>query len=100
MNTKFSEYDVVKSSRSLTEDVPSGTLGAVLMVFASIHPQYEVEFVNNAGESLALLTVKEDDLEFVQLADRGNRNSLGSSDRPWQLSRVQNIGGRPKRSTL
>ena len=70
------------------------------MVFASIHPQYEVEFVNNAGESLAVLTVKKDDLEFVQLADRGNRNSLESSDRPWQLSSVQNIGSRPKRSTL
>jgi hypothetical protein len=76
MNTKFSEYDVVKLSRSLSGDVPSGTLGAVLMVFASIHPQYEVEFVNNAGESLAVLTMKEGDLEFVKIADRGNRNSL------------------------
>jgi Domain of unknown function (DUF4926) len=69
MNAKFFEYDIVKSIRSLGEDVPVGTSGAVLMVFASIHPQYEVEFVDNLGESLAVLTVKEEDLEFVQHAD-------------------------------
>lgn len=69
MNAKFFEYDVVRSIRSLGEDVPSGTSGAVLMVFASMYPQYEVEFVDNAGESLAVLTVKEDDLELVQRAD-------------------------------
>ncbi|MDY7548914.1 DUF4926 domain-containing protein [Glaciimonas sp. Gout2] len=66
MKTKFFEYDVVRSIRSLAPDVPSGTSGAVLMVFASMHPQYEVEFVDNVGDSLAVLTVKEDDLELVQ----------------------------------
>ncbi len=39
------------------------------MVFASAHPQYEVEFVDSAGESLAVLTVKEEDLELVQRAN-------------------------------
>ena len=100
MNTKFFEYDVVKSIRSLSGDVPSGTFGAVLMVFASIHPQYEVEFVDNAGESLAVLTVKEEDLEFVQLADRNNRDSLGISGQSWQLSKTPNVESKPKRSTL
>jgi hypothetical protein len=66
MNTKFVEYDVVKSTRSLGDGVPSGTTGAILMVFASEHPQYEVEFVDSEGESLAVLTVKEEDLELVQ----------------------------------
>jgi hypothetical protein len=69
MNAKFFEYDVVRSIRSLGENVPSGTSGAVLMVFVSLHSQYEVEFVDNAGESLAVLTVKEEDLELVQRAD-------------------------------
>ncbi len=36
------------------------------MVFASEHPQYEVEFVDSEGESLAVLTVKEENLELVQ----------------------------------
>ena len=46
--------------------VPIRTAGGVLMVFASGHPQYEVEFVDSAGESLAVLTVNEEDLELVQ----------------------------------
>ena len=69
MNTKFFEYDVVKSVRCIGEEVPGGTSGTVMMVFASIQPKYEVEFVNNAGESLAVLTVNEDDLELVKRAD-------------------------------
>ncbi|PTU70394.1 DUF4926 domain-containing protein [Chromobacterium haemolyticum] len=66
MNTKFFEYDVVRSTCSLGDGVPRGTTGAILMVFASEHPQYEVEFVDSEGESLAVLTVKEEDLELVQ----------------------------------
>lgn len=66
MNTKFFEYDVVRSTRPLGDGIPSRTTGAVLMVFASEHPQYEVEFVDSEGESLAVLTVKEEDLELVQ----------------------------------
>jgi hypothetical protein len=66
VNVKFSEYDVVKSTRFLGKNVPIGTLGAVLMIFASTHPKYEVEFVNGLGESLAVLTVNEEDLELMQ----------------------------------
>jgi hypothetical protein len=66
MNTKFFEYDVVRSIRPLSETIPNGTSGAVLMVFASAHPKYEVEFVDSAGESLAVLTVNEEDLELLQ----------------------------------
>ena len=69
MNTKFFEYDVVRSTRPLGGDVPIATSGAVLMVFASAYPQYEVEFVDSAGDSLAVLTVKEEDLELVQRTD-------------------------------
>ncbi len=69
MSTKFNEYDVVRSIRSLGEGIPSGTSGAVVMVFASMHPECEVEFVDIEGDSIAVLTVKEDDLELVQRAD-------------------------------
>lgn len=65
MRKKFHEYDVVKSRRPLDGCVPAGALGAILMVFDGDEPNYEVEFVDNAGESLAVLTVSEADLEFV-----------------------------------
>lgn len=100
MKTKFFEYDVVRSIRPLGEDVPSGTSGAVLMVFASMHPQYEVEFVDCAGGTLAVLTVKEDDLEFVQRADCGNWSNPGKSGCSSLLSRAEGIGRKPKPSAL
>jgi hypothetical protein len=66
MNTKFFEYDTVRSTRSLGDGVPSGAAGAILMVFTSKNSEYLVEFVDSEGESLAVLTVKEEDLELVQ----------------------------------
>lgn len=92
MNTKYFEYDVVQSIRSLSENVPVGTSGAVLMVFQSIHTHYEVEFVDNAGESLAVLTVKEDDLELVQRVKCGNWNSLRSSNCSRSSLSGQDVG--------
>lgn len=66
MKTKFLDYDVVRSVRSLDQNVPKGTSGAVLMVFESANSRYEVEFVSDAGETLAVLTVDEKDLELIQ----------------------------------
>lgn len=66
MNPKFLEYDVVRSTRQLSGCIPSGTIGAILMVFPSEPAHYEVEFVDSEGESLGVLTVEEGDLVFVQ----------------------------------
>lgn len=66
MKSKFSEYDVVKLIRSCDEKVPIGTIGAVLMVFPSFTTQYEVEFFDDEEESLAVLTVNEDDLQLIE----------------------------------
>ncbi|MDQ3803074.1 MAG: DUF4926 domain-containing protein [Acidobacteriota bacterium] len=63
----FAEYQVVRLSRDLSEEgLKAGARGAVLMV----HPQppgsprdYEVEFVDEDGATLALLTLAEDQLE-------------------------------------
>jgi len=70
MNTKFLDYDVVKSTKALCANVPENTLGAVLMIFPSKPPEYEVEFVDSKGESIAVLTVKESDLSLVQRDDQ------------------------------
>lgn len=63
----FAEYQVVRLSRDLpAEGLKAGARGAVLMV----HPrrpdsprEYEVEFVDEEGATLALLTLAEDQLE-------------------------------------
>lgn len=62
---KFSDYDVVKTTCSLDDNVPKGTRGAVLMVFESEHSRYEVEFVDFNGDTLTVLTVDEIYLELV-----------------------------------
>lgn len=66
MKPKFIDYDVVKALKKLDSAVSTGTTGTVLMVFTTTPPSYEVEFVDDAGESLAVLTTGESDLEFIQ----------------------------------
>ncbi len=60
----FSEYDVVKLKRPLS-GLEAGAVGAILMVYDSVPPGYEVEFTDQDGVTLALLTLRDDDLEPV-----------------------------------
>ena len=48
-------------------DLNSGSMGTVVMVYQtdSTNSEYEVEFVDNDGHTLALLSLKEDDIEPV-----------------------------------
>jgi hypothetical protein len=48
-------------------DLASGSIGTVVMVYQtdSISLEYEVEFVDNTGYTIALLSLKEDDVESV-----------------------------------
>jgi hypothetical protein len=80
VQTVFDYDDVVKLKKSLkhfaaeadeSSSLPKGALGTIVMVHdervgANCHPpEYEVEFVNNDGHTLAVLTLKESDLELV-----------------------------------
>jgi hypothetical protein len=57
----YNEYEVVKAKRNLSLEVPKGTRGAIVMVHDSSN--YEVEFIDENGNHLALLTVNAIDLE-------------------------------------
>jgi hypothetical protein len=59
----FTEYEVVKAKSNLSEEVSKGTRGTIVMVYDSSTHDYEVEFFDEHGEHLALLTVNELDLE-------------------------------------
>jgi hypothetical protein len=58
----FAIMDVVISRKALSELVPIRCRGAVLMCFED--DEYEVEFVDNNGETLDVLTVRGGDLEL------------------------------------
>ncbi len=59
------ENDIVPSS-----DLTAGSIGTIVMVYKtdSTNSEYEVEFVDEDGHTLALLTLKEDDIESVHSA--------------------------------
>ena len=52
------EYDVIRALVDLTESVKKGTLGTILLVYPDFPTSYEVEFVDNNGETLEILTVE------------------------------------------
>jgi hypothetical protein len=74
------EHDVVKTTKPFSSNapnawpvgtditLPTGTIGAIVMVFTDDAPNYayEVEFVDEDGGTLALLTLQEEDITLVQ----------------------------------
>lgn len=58
------EYDVVKATSFINDTVYEGTRGAVLMVYNSNLPVYEVEFVDKKGEAIAIVTVSASQIEL------------------------------------
>ena len=53
------EYDVVELTEKLAPGLEIGTRGAVLMVYHSDPPQYEVEFVDDRGATIEVRAVQE-----------------------------------------
>lgn len=59
----FNEYDVVYAKVDLSPKIPKGSRGTVLMIFNATPNDYEVEFVDEDGETLEVITVSEINLE-------------------------------------
>lgn len=60
------EYDVVKARRDLSESVLKGCVGAVVMIYHEPTLGYEVEFINDVGETLDVITAYPDDIESIK----------------------------------
>ena len=59
----FNEYDVVYTKVDLSPQIPKGSRGVVLMIFNNTPNDYEIEFVDEGGETLGVVTVSEIYLE-------------------------------------
>lgn len=70
LDKQFSEYEIVKLKRPQA-DLPAGVTGTVVMVYNSVPPGYDVEFVDEKGETLAVLTLRDEDLEATDMGKRG-----------------------------
>lgn len=60
----FKEYDIVVAKKQI-ENVPSGTIGTILIIYED-KKVYEVEFVDNEGGTINVLTVNENNIEFYK----------------------------------
>lgn len=56
----FSEYDAVVALTLLSNRVQEGTRGTVLIVLDEDEHVYEVEFVDEQGDRIELLTIRGD----------------------------------------
>ena len=62
----FSEYDVVRLASDLDGcGLQAGTQGTIVMVYPVDPPEYEVEFVDPVGRTLAVATVSGRQIERV-----------------------------------
>lgn len=90
----FHENDIVRLKHNVpasspiawpgipSTDLAPGAIGTVVMVHTtdSTNFEYEVEFVDNDGHTLALLTLKEDDIEFANNTDEQFRGKQPSTN--------------------
>jgi hypothetical protein len=60
----FDEFEVVSLKRPI-RSLDAGAIGAIVMVYDSVPPAYEVEFADSNGVTLELLTLHDDDLSRV-----------------------------------
>lgn len=59
----FKEFEVVALAKDLPDEkLIAGAVGTVLTVYDADPPFYEVEFCDQDGSTIALLTLKETDL--------------------------------------
>jgi len=58
------EYSVVKAKNTLSNNVEAGTMGTIVFVFSS--QDFEIEFVNENGLTLDILTVSLNDIDLYE----------------------------------
>ncbi len=64
----LNEYDIVRLKREIpNKGLSSGAVGTILLIYdqSPLPPAYEVEFTDGNGNALAILAVKEDEIEVV-----------------------------------
>ena len=61
----FNENNVVKAKKDLSENVLKGCIGTIVLVYQKPSLAYEVEFFDNKGDTIELLTIQPNDIELL-----------------------------------
>ena len=60
----LNEYAVVVATRNLSKGVNRGCIGTIVMIYDNPSLAYEVEFFDNNGDTIELLTVEPSDIKL------------------------------------
>ncbi|TGL36886.1 DUF4926 domain-containing protein [Leptospira koniambonensis] len=58
----FKEHEIVRLKRSI-DSIPAGAIGTIVFVYHDPRVAYEIEFLDNDGNTLAILAVEEENIE-------------------------------------
>jgi len=58
----FNEHEVVRARRQLSEKVPQGARGTILLIHEHPTRAYEAEFIDEEGSTIDVLTVTDSDI--------------------------------------
>ena len=61
----LNEYVVVIAVKDLSEAVKQGCAGTIVMVYDNPSLAYEVEFFDDMGDTIELLTVESNDIKLI-----------------------------------
>lgn len=56
------ELDIVRAKKDLSKSVLRGCMGTIVFVYEKPRSAYEVEFFNQNGDTIELLTVEREDI--------------------------------------
>lgn len=60
----FEEYGIVKLKKDMPlKKLKAGDRGTIVMIYPDLTKAYEVEFLDKNGDTLALVTLKEEEIE-------------------------------------
>lgn len=60
----LNEYAVVAATKDLSKSVKRGCVGTIVMIYDNPSLAYEVEFFDDIGDTIELLTVEPDDIKL------------------------------------
>ncbi|MBX3060331.1 MAG: DUF4926 domain-containing protein [Anaerolineae bacterium] len=63
----FALYEIVQLKKQITKDLPMGAKGTILIIYDEppLPLAYEVEFLDDHGDTLAILTLTEKDIKKI-----------------------------------
>lgn len=84
------EYDVVITIKNINDKVLKGMRGAVLIVYDDKPPKYEIEFLDEEGYTIDVLTLSENDIIKMDWTESGGGSATQHKTKIQQITEMGN----------